>query len=48
MQTVVADVTHSGADTHLLTMYMNCSVNFAEGGISHSMKLLHKFLSHER
>ena len=45
MQSVVADMTHNGSNAYVLTMYMNKPLNFAEGGMEHTVKVLHKFLS---
>ena len=45
MQSVVADMTHDGSESYILTMYMNEQLNF-DGGIEHTIKVLHKFLSY--
>ena len=39
-------MTHNGTNSYVLTMYMNEPLNFAEGGMEHTVKVLHRFLSH--
>jgi hypothetical protein len=46
MQSVVANMTHNGSNSYVLTMYMNEPLNFAEGGMEHKVKVMHRFLSH--
>ena len=45
MRSVVADMTNNGAKSYVLTMYMNKPLHFAEGGMEHTINMLHKFLS---
>ena len=45
MRSVVADMTNNGAKSYVLTMYMNEPLHFAEGGMEHTINMLHKFLS---
>ena len=45
MRSVVADMTHNGAKSYVLTTYMNEPLHFAEGGMERTINMLHKFLS---